>query len=53
MRKLGNYTSCLYVPGNSSKMLRKTVQFKPACLVPDIEDSVPLEKKADARATIR
>eukprot|EP01080_Neovahlkampfia_damariscottae_P003559 gene3559-6294_t len=42
--------SLLYIPGNSSKMLAKTLNMKiyPDVFVPDLEDSVPFEYKKDA-----
>jgi hypothetical protein len=42
--------SLLYIPGNSLKMLTKTLNLPhyPDVFVPDLEDSVPFENKKDA-----
>lgn len=42
--------SLLFVPGNRSDMLQKAVRLTPDAFVPDMEDSVPVEEKARARA---
>ena len=41
--------SLLFVPGNQPRMLERAVGFTPDAFVPDMEDSVPLEEKAQAR----
>lgn len=41
--------SLLFVPGNQAKMLEKAMEFTPDALVPDLEDSVPVDEKAHAR----
>jgi citrate lyase subunit beta / citryl-CoA lyase len=41
--------SLLFVPGNRSDMLTKAAALTPDALVPDMEDSVPVEEKARAR----
>ena len=41
--------SLLFVPGNRADMLAKAVGLTPDALVPDMEDSVPVEEKARAR----
>lgn len=41
--------SLLFVPGNQPNMLSKAMGFTPDALVPDLEDSVPVEEKAHAR----
>lgn len=48
------FRSLLYIPGNSQKMLSKTLSMDklPDCLVPDLEDSVPLRMKTEARQTV-
>ena len=46
-------TSGLYVPGNQLKMLNKCVTVKATLLVPDMEDSVPIDQKKSAREMIR
>lgn len=46
------FRSLLYVPGNSQKMLLKSIQSQADALVPDCEDSVPLDQKATARKLI-
>jgi citrate lyase subunit beta / citryl-CoA lyase len=61
-RRLGNPTkyvrcyseicSALYVPGNQDKMLKKSLQFSPSVVVPDMEDSVPPAQKPEARKMI-
>ena len=45
--------SLLFVPGNKANMLEKALALAPDALVPDMEDSVPVAEKANARATIR
>lgn len=39
----------MYVPGNNEKMLGKCASYSASLLVPDIEDSVPLQEKPMAR----
>src|ERR687891_422978 len=41
--------SLLFVPGNQPKMLEKAMDLTPDALVPDLEDSVPVDEKAQAR----
>ncbi len=41
--------SLLFVPGNRANMLEKALGFAPDAYVPDMEDSVPAEEKANAR----
>jgi citrate lyase subunit beta/citryl-CoA lyase len=41
--------SLLFVPGNQSKMLEKAMGSRPDALVPDLEDSVPIDEKINAR----
>jgi len=41
--------SLLFVPGNRPDMLTKASPLTPDAFVPDMEDSVPLEEKANAR----
>ena len=41
--------SLLFVPGNQSKMLDKALGYAPDAFMPDMEDSVPVEEKANAR----
>lgn len=43
--------SLLFVPGNQARMLEKALGCTPDAFVPDMEDSVPLEEKRNARAT--
>lgn len=38
-------TSGLYVPGNQERMLLKCVTAKASLIVPDLEDSVPINEK--------
>ena len=42
--------SLLFVPGNNPKMLGKCVDLPSDAVVPDLEDSVPPDEKANARA---
>ena len=42
--------SLLFVPGNRPNMLQKALGFSPDVFVPDLEDSVPTDEKANARA---
>jgi citrate lyase subunit beta/citryl-CoA lyase len=44
--------SLLFIPGNRPSMLEKGFVTKADVLVPDLEDSVPLDEKANARATV-
>ncbi len=41
--------SLLFVPGNQSRMLEKALGCAPDAFVPDLEDSVPVDEKAQAR----
>ena len=41
--------SLLFVPGNQPKMLEKAAGCSPDAFVPDMEDSVPVEEKVNAR----
>ena len=41
--------SLLFVPGNQPKMLEKAAGCRPDAFVPDMEDSVPVDEKANAR----
>ncbi|GAB6032547.1 hypothetical protein CHUAL_011440 [Chamberlinius hualienensis] len=45
--------SLLYVPGSSEKKLKKIPQVQADCAVMDCEDGVALNKKSEARETIR
>ena len=45
--------SLLFVPGNRADMLEKASALSPDALVPDMEDSVPIAEKANARQVIR
>ena len=42
--------SLLFVPGNQERMLERASGLKPDAFIPDMEDSVPLDEKANARA---
>jgi citrate lyase subunit beta/citryl-CoA lyase len=42
--------SLLFVPGNRTRMLEKALGLRPDAYVPDMEDSVPLTEKANARS---
>ena len=41
--------SLLFVPGNQPRMLEKALGLTPDAYVPDLEDSVPVEEKQNAR----
>ena len=41
--------SLLFVPGNQPRMLERASGLKPDAFIPDMEDSVPIEEKANAR----
>ena len=40
----------LFIPGNRPDMLGKAGRYSPSAYIPDMEDSVPLANKAEARA---
>jgi citrate lyase beta subunit len=44
--------SCMFVPGNQEKMLKKGYNIPSHVLVPDLEDSVPLTEKSNARKLV-
>ena len=44
--------SLLFVPGNRFNMLEKAAGFAPDAYIPDMEDSVPWEEKANARNVV-
>ena len=44
--------SLLFVPGNRSNMLEKAMGISPDAYIPDMEDSVPVEEKENARNVI-
>ncbi len=46
------FRSLLFIPGNNPKMLEKGATLPADALVPDIEDSVPPQEKANARAIV-
>ena len=41
--------SLLFVPGNQPRMLERASGLKPDAFMPDMEDSVPIDEKANAR----
>ena len=41
--------SLLFVPGNRPNMLERALGAAPDAFVPDLEDSVPLDEKVNAR----
>lgn len=43
----------LYVPGSSQKMLNKTQGLTADCVAYDLEDSVTLGRKSEARSNVR
>jgi len=45
--------SALFVPGSQEKMLQKSLDLDPHIIVPDLEDSVPLAKKHEARILVK
>ncbi len=42
--------SLLFVPGNTPRMLERALGLRPDAFMPDMEDSVPWDEKANARA---
>jgi citrate lyase subunit beta/citryl-CoA lyase len=44
--------SLLFVPGNQARMLAKAMESRPDAFVPDLEDSVPSDEKANAREIV-
>ena len=42
--------SLLFVPGNTPRMLERALEQRPDAFVPDLEDSVPPDEKANARS---
>jgi citrate lyase subunit beta/citryl-CoA lyase len=46
-------SSGLYVPGNQEKMLSKCIMANASIIVPDLEDSVPLDEKPKARDLVK
>ena len=44
--------SLLFVPGNRANMLEKAIGLRPDAVVPDMEDSVPMAEKANAREMV-
>ena len=44
--------SLLFIPGNRANMLEKGFAAKADVLVPDLEDSVPVDEKANAREVV-
>ncbi|HJO82977.1 MAG: CoA ester lyase [SAR202 cluster bacterium] len=42
--------SLLFVPGNAPNMLDKALALRPDAFIPDLEDSVPIDEKANARS---
>ncbi|MBM4406709.1 MAG: CoA ester lyase [Chloroflexi bacterium] len=49
---MNTFRSLLFIPGNSPKMLGKASGLPADTIVPDLEDSVPPEEKANARAIL-
>ena len=41
--------SLLFVPGNQARMLERASGLKPDAFIPDMEDSVPIDEKVNAR----
>ncbi len=41
----------LFIPGNRSDMLEKAGRYSPTAYIPDLEDSVPMANKQEARET--
>ncbi len=44
--------SLLFVPGNAPRMLDRAIGLRPDAFVPDMEDSVPWDEKANARGVV-
>ncbi len=47
------FRSFLFIPGNQPRMLQKASLCEPDVFVPDMEDSVALSDKSEARETVR
>ncbi len=47
-----NPRTLLFVPGNQPAMLAKAAGFEVGWLIPDLEDSVPMGEKVEARAIV-
>ncbi len=45
--------SPLFIPGNQTKMLKKALSLTPDAYIPDLEDSVPVNEKGNAREIVR
>ena len=43
----------LFIPGNRADMLSKAGRYSPSAYVPDLEDSVPVSHKMEAREVLR
>ena len=46
------FRSLMFVPGNRLDMLEKSLTIAPDVYIPDMEDSIPFERKKEARETI-
>ena len=44
--------SLLFVPGNAPRMLNRALDARPDVFIPDMEDSVPWDEKANAREVV-
>ena len=44
------FRSLLFVPGNTPRMLERALGLRPDAFIPDMEDSVPWDEKANARS---
>ena len=44
--------SLLFVPGNAPRMLDRALNLRPDAFIPDMEDSVPWDEKANAREVV-
>ena len=53
MAKARPLRSSMYVPGNKEDWMRKAPQYGADALILDLEDSVPVPNKAEARALVR
>ena len=49
---MDQFRTLLFIPGNNPKMLQKGPSLPADALVPDLEDSVPPDEKANAQATV-
>ncbi len=49
---MDTFRSPLFIPGNQTKMLKKALSLRPDAYMPDLEDSVPINEKGNARVIV-